>query len=66
MLHGGIDIANAIGTPIYAVSDGVVIDARDAGRAIGLLLLPDRALNSNTLRGHHWSVTHQLDLSLAL
>ncbi|WP_048471242.1 M23 family metallopeptidase [Mycolicibacterium chlorophenolicum] len=50
-LHGGIDIANAIGTPIYAVSDGVVTAAGPvAGFGIWVKLRhPDGTV---TLYGH--------------
>ncbi|WP_156024367.1 M23 family metallopeptidase [Smaragdicoccus niigatensis] len=34
-MHGGIDVANAIGTPIMAVGDGVIIKSGDAGDGYG-------------------------------
>jgi murein DD-endopeptidase MepM/ murein hydrolase activator NlpD len=51
VLHAGIDIANAIGTPIYAVSDGVVIDAGPAG-GYGMLVKLRHADGTVTLYGH--------------
>lgn len=51
VLHGGIDLANSIGTPIYAVSDGVVIDAGPtAGYGMWVKLL--HADGTVTLYGH--------------
>lgn len=51
VLHAGIDLANAIGTPIYAVSDGVVIDAGPtAGYGMWVKLL--HADGTVTLYGH--------------
>lgn len=51
VLHAGIDLANSIGTPIYAVSDGVVIDAGPAG-GYGMLVKLRHADGTVTLYGH--------------
>jgi hypothetical protein len=51
VLHAGIDLANAIGTPIFAVSDGVVIDAGPAA-GYGALVKLLHADGTVTLYGH--------------
>lgn len=51
VLHAGIDIANSIGTPIYAVADGVVTDAGPkSGYGMWVKLL--HADGTETLYGH--------------
>ena len=50
-LHGGIDIAAPIGTPIYAVSDGVVIEAGPAA-GYGALVKIRHNDGTVTLYGH--------------
>ena len=50
-LHGGIDLANSIGTPIYAVSDGVVIDAGPTA-GFGMWVKLRHADGTVTLYGH--------------
>ncbi|MDD4868238.1 MAG: M23 family metallopeptidase [Mycobacterium sp.] len=51
VLHAGIDLANAIGTPIVAVSDGVVIEAGPAA-GYGALVKLRHADGTVTLYGH--------------
>ncbi len=51
VLHAGIDLANAIGTPILAVSDGVVIEAGPAA-GYGALVKLRHADGTVTLYGH--------------
>ncbi len=51
VLHAGIDIANSIGTPIVAVSDGVVIEAGPAA-GYGMLVKLRHADGTVTLYGH--------------
>ena len=51
VLHAGIDLANSIGTPIFAVSDGVVIEAGPAA-GYGMLVKLRHADGTVTLYGH--------------
>ncbi|PRI13119.1 M23 family metallopeptidase [Mycobacterium shigaense] len=51
VLHAGIDLANSIGTPILAVSDGVVIDAGPMA-GYGMWVKLRHADGTVTLYGH--------------
>jgi murein DD-endopeptidase MepM/ murein hydrolase activator NlpD len=51
VLHGGIDLANSIGTPILAASDGVVVDAGPAA-GFGMWVKVRHADGTVTLYGH--------------
>ncbi len=57
-LHAGIDIASPIGTPIYAVADGVVIDAGPTA-GYGALVKVRHRDGTVTLYGHinTWTVS---------
>ncbi len=57
VLHGGIDIANSIGTPIVAAADGVVIDAGPTA-GYGAWVKLRHADGTVTLYGHvnTWTV----------
>ena len=58
VLHAGIDIANSIGTPIYAAADGVVIDAGPTA-GYGAWVKLRHADGTVTLYGHvnTWNVS---------
>ncbi len=56
VLHGGIDLANSIGTPILAASDGVVIDAGPAA-GFGMWVKIRHADGTVTLYGHVNTIT---------
>ena len=56
VLHAGIDLANSIGTPIRAVSDGVVIDAGPTA-GYGMWVKLRHADGTVTLYGHVNSTT---------
>ena len=60
VLHGGIDIANSIGTPIVAAADGVVIDAGPTA-GYGAWVKLRHADGTVTLYGHvnTWTRQHR-------
>jgi len=49
--HGGIDIGNKTGTPIYATADGVVKSVTN-GRDLGLVITVNHGYGYQTLYGH--------------
>ncbi|MBY4226114.1 M23 family metallopeptidase [Rhodococcus fascians] len=51
VLHAGVDVANAIGTPIYAVADGKVIDSGPAS-GFGMWVRLQHADGTITVYGH--------------
>lgn len=58
-LHDGVDLAGPIGTPIYAVSDGVVIDAGYTNSGYGAWVKLRHADGTVTRYGHinDWNVS---------
>lgn len=56
VIHAGVDIANAIGTPILAVADGKVIDAGPAS-GFGMWVRLQHADGTITVYGHIDSAT---------
>jgi murein DD-endopeptidase MepM/ murein hydrolase activator NlpD len=51
--HPGIDIANNMGTPIFATADGVVVRASDGSDGYGNLVQIDHGNGIATLYGHN-------------
>ena len=59
-LHGGVDLAGPIGTPIHAVSDGVVVDAGATNSGYGAWVKIRHSDGTVTLYGHINSWTVQI------
>lgn len=49
--HQGIDIANRVGTPVYAAADGIVV-YRGYSRAMGNMIVIDHKYDYRTYYGH--------------
>jgi murein DD-endopeptidase MepM/ murein hydrolase activator NlpD len=52
MPHEGLDIANDIGTPVYATGDGVVVSAGRTQAGLGIMIVIDHGYGYTTVYGH--------------
>jgi murein DD-endopeptidase MepM/ murein hydrolase activator NlpD len=52
LFHEGLDIANEIGTPVYATGDGVVENAGRTSAGLGIMLVINHGFGYTTVYGH--------------
>lgn len=50
--HEGLDIANDVGTPVYATGDGVVASAGRTEAGLGIMVVIDHGFGYTTIYGH--------------
>ena len=50
--HEGLDIANDVGTPVYATGDGVVVSAGRTEAGLGIMAVIDHGFGYTTVYGH--------------
>jgi murein DD-endopeptidase MepM/ murein hydrolase activator NlpD len=52
LLHEGLDIASAVGTPVHATGDGVVVMAGGTSTGLGTMIVIDHGYGYTTVYGH--------------
>jgi len=52
LMHDGIDIANDVGTPVYATGDGVVENAGRTQAGLGIMIVINHGYGYTTVYGH--------------
>ena len=52
LFHEGLDIANDVGTPVYATGDGIVENAGRTSAGLGIMLVINHGFGYTTVYGH--------------
>jgi murein DD-endopeptidase MepM/ murein hydrolase activator NlpD len=52
LFHDGLDIANDVGTPVYATGDGVVENAGRTSAGLGIMIVVNHGYGYTTVYGH--------------